>query len=119
MDTLSFLQLGSAWKGIRLLFEKSFMSVLSDYSETAPGTLAGVLSELRKAGFRICGLAGQAGPEHQGLLVCRGKGLNITAIAFIAMPKKLHGGGFAIDVRRFDKENRIDTFTIKPVISWN
>jgi hypothetical protein len=119
MAMISFLLPGSAMRAIDLLFEESFMSVLSDYSETAPGALADVLSELRKAGFRICYPTGQTDPEHQGLLICRGRGPNITAIAFIAMPKKLYGGGFAIDIRRFDKANRIDTFKVKPISSLN
>ena len=115
----SFPPPGTAIRGIRLLFEKSFMSVLADYSEAAPATLGGVLWELTRAGFKVRDMTREEDPKHRGVLIYRTHGENITVIAFVTTPRNLPRGGSAIDVCRFDRKNRIDTFRIKPVNYWN
>jgi hypothetical protein len=119
MALFPFPQPGTSIRGIRLLFEKSLMSVLSDYSETAPTNLGGTLWELMKAGFKIRDLARETDPDRRGVLIYKAEGEGVTPIAFIATPRKLYGGGCAIDVCRFDRGNRIDTFKIKPISPWN
>ena len=114
-----FPQPGTAARGIRLLFERSFMSILIDYSEAVPETLGGVLWGLIKAGFKIRDLTREGAEGHRGILIYKAEGDNVVPISFVTTPRKLSDGGCAIDVVRFDRGNRIDTFKIKPKNYWN
>jgi len=118
MTPFSFPQPGTAARGIRLLYEKSLLSVLLDYSEAVPETLGGVLWGLIQAGFKIRDLTRDGASGHRGILIYRTEGDNVVPVAFVTTPRKLPGG-CAIDVCRFDRGNRIDTFKIKPKDYWN
>jgi len=102
-----------------MLLQQSVRMVLSDYSDTVPEDMVDMLYELAKTGLRIHDLTREADPGRQGMLISRGRGEEITAVAFIRIPRKLCGGGLAVDICRFDRENRIDTLEMKPVTSWN
>lgn len=119
MAKVFFLQAGSPAGGVCTLLQQSVRSVLSDYSDAVPEDMVDMLYELAKSGLRIHDLTHEADPKRQGMLISRGSGENITLIAFIRIPRKLFGGGLAVDICRFDKENRIDTLEMKPVTSWN
>ena len=88
------------------------MSVLSDYSEVAPGDIVDMSYELAKVGFKLHDLTGNADPEHRGVLISRREEDNVSPIAFIKTPRKLLDG-IAVDICRFDKQNSIDTFEVK------
>ena len=106
---------GEVWRPLL----QSLMSVLSDYSQATPEDMVGVLHELVKAGLSIRNLSGNADPRYRGALICRWEGDSVAAIAFIKIPRRLCDGGCAIDICRSDKENRIDTFEVILVSSWN
>ena len=53
-------------------------------------------------------------PIDRGILISRRTGDSVTAIAFMKVPRDL-SDGVAVDVCRFDKENRVDTFEVKLV----
>jgi hypothetical protein len=102
-----------------LLLKKAFMSVLKDYSETAPGDLRGVLSGLNLAGFKLYDLSHEPDPEHRGILILAGEGESIKEVAFVSVAWELPGGGLSVTVHRFDKECRTDTLEIRRVTGWN
>ncbi len=102
-----------------MLLQQSVKMVLSDYSDNVPDGMVDMLFELAKKGLRIHDLTHESDPKQQGMLISKGKGEDITAVAFIGIPRKLTGGGLAVDICRFDRENRIDTLEMKPVTSWN
>ena len=112
-----FLQKRSS-AGVQALVQHFVMSVLSDYSEVAPEDMVDMSYELAKAGFRVHDLTGNADPEQRGVLIYRKTGDGVAAIAFMKIPRKLLNG-VAVDIFRFDKGNRIDTFEVKLVDSWN
>ena len=78
-----------------------------------------MLHELVKAGLRMHDLTCNRDPELRGVLIYRREGDNVAAIAFITIPRKICGDGCAVNVCRFDEENRIDTLEVKLVSSWN
>jgi hypothetical protein len=118
MAHVLFLQGGPPSKGVYALLQQFVMSVLSDYSETAPEDIADLAYELAKAGFRMHDMTCSADPELRGVLIYRREKDSLSAIAHMKTPRQLRNG-VAVDICRFDKENRIDTFEVKLANPWN
>ena len=113
MARLIFLQnRGSSVDGVYVLLRQFAISVLSDYSDAAPRDMADIPRELAKAGLSMHDLTRNPAPEDRGILISRRKGDHVKAIAFMTVPRDL-SSGVAVDICRFDKENRIDTFEVK------
>ena len=100
------------------MLQQFIISVLSDYSETAPEDIVDLAYELEKAGFRMHDLTRSTDPELRGVVIYRREGDSLAAIALMKTPRHLRDG-VAVDICRFDRENRIDTFEVKLVSPWN
>ncbi len=106
-------------RALQVLLQQSIISVLADYSETPREDMFDLIFELEKAGLSMHDLTREADPEYRGIFICRGAGDNKVPIAFVEMPRELGAGGFAVDVCRFDRDNKTYTMVMKPVDSPN
>ena len=102
-------------QALRVLLQQSIISVLADYSETPREDMSDLIFELEKAGLSMHDLTREADPEYRGIFICRGAGDDRAPIAFVEIPRELGAGGFAVDICRFDRENRTYTLVMRPV----
>ena len=102
-----------------VLLRQSILTVLSDYSETAHEDISDLMHELDRAGLTVHDLTGEAGSEYQGVFICRRTGTDVAPVALIKIPRELDAGGFAVDICRFDRDNKTYTLVMKPLNSPN
>ncbi len=94
------------------------LSILSDYSEVAPEGIVDVSYELAKAGFKMHDMTSSRYPDLRGVFIYRWQGKTLKPVALMKTPRKI-ADGVAVDICRFDRGNRIDTFEVKLTASCN
>lgn len=105
---------------VRILNIQAYQSVLKDYDEVCPADLGTIISGLSGLGFTFVDLRNEPDPEHQGVLIVRGEGDNLEAIALVSPVRVSSNALLEIAVHRLDEEDcHSYTFEIKRVSTWN